>query len=423
MMMKKLRGILFVCLCLWRVTSVVCGEEPNEGSQKEIAIRSYPIDDSLGNYVFSAMAAHPNGRIYLGTSIKGRKFAHLVELDPSTGQVRGVADMLKVTGQTDKEMVPQSKIHTQIVVDKRGRLWFGTWAEEFRNTSFRNGYPGGHLVSYDPKTALAVDHGILVGPRVEEPKKVSDYGLYLIALDINRDRNELYILTGDEIRLLVYDITTGQHFTAGIIDGPAENLVHYGIRDLKVAADGNVYIFDHWGRIIRYDPERKKLEPLDLWIPGGNGQVMGLPFQVGINRSRTRIYGAGASGHRLFELDVSPGKPPRVVDLGPAYEAFTGLETPSLSLVHAVVVAADDRVVYPSTGGKRGELFMYDPVSGMRSHLGSMRVANVDSSQPVYASGGWAGCLAPDGTIYFGGVDRGAKKEQLCFFEIRVPVR
>ena len=418
MMMKKLLGFVFACLCLWRVTTVVSGEEPNEVSQKEIAIQSYPIDDSLGNYVFSAMAAHPNGRIYLGTSIKGRKFAHLVELDPSTGQVRDVADMLKVTGQTDKEMVPQSKIHTQIVVDKRGRLWFGTWAEEFRNTSFRKGYPGGHLVSYDPKTAQAVDHGILVGPRVEKPKKVSDYGLYLIALDINRDRNELYILTGDEIRLLVYDITTGQHFTAGIIDGPAENLVHYGIRDLKVTADGNVYIFDHWGRIIRYDPERKKLEPLDLWIPGGK-----LPFQVGINRSRTRIYGAGASGNRLFELDVSPGKPPRVVDLGPAYDTFTSRGALSLGLVHAVVVAADDRVYYPSTGGKRGELFLYDPATGKRSHLGSMRVANIDSSQPVYASGGWAGCLAPDGTIYFGGVDRGAKKEQLCFFEIRVPVR
>ena len=391
--------------------------------QKLVDVQSYPVDDSLGHYVFSAMSAHPNGRVYLGTSIKGRKFAHLIELDPSTGQVRDVADMLKVTGQTDKEMVPQSKIHTQIVVDKRGKLWWGTWAEEFRNRSFLKGYPGGHLVSYDPKTAQAVDHGILVGPRVEKPKKVSDYGLYLIALDINRDRNELYILTGDEIRLLVYDITTGENFTAGIINGPAENLVHYGIRDLKVAADGNVYIFDHWGRIIRYDPERKNLEPLDLWIPSSNRQGMGLPFQVGINRSRTKIYGAGAAGNRLFELDVSPGKPPHVVDLGPAYDAFPGPEMPAFGVVHAVVVAADERVYYSSTGGRRGELFMYDPATGKRSHLGSMRVVNADTSQPVYASGGGAGCLAANGTIYFGGTDHGAKKEQLCFFGIQVSGR
>ena len=388
--------------------------------QKLVDVQSYPVDDSLGHYVFSAMSAHPNGRVYLGTSIKGRKFAHLVELDPSTGRVRDVADMLKVTGQFDKQMVPQSKIHTQIVVDKRGRLWFGTWAEEFRSSGFPKGYPGGHLVSYDPNTAQAVDHGVLIGPRVEEPTKVSDYGLYLIALDINRDKNELYILTGDEIQLLVYDITTNKHFTAGTIDAPAENLVHYGIRDLKVAADGNVYIFDHWGRIVRYDREKKKLEPLDLWIPGSNKQGMCMPFQVGINAQKTKIYGAGSAGHRLFELEISPGKPPHIEDLGPAYDAFDGPNASAFGVVHAVVVATDGRVYYPSTGG--GELFMYDPDTKKRSYLGRMRIANAGQAR-LYASGGWAGCQTPDGTIYFGGADHGSKQEQLCFFAIVPPGR
>ena len=414
MVIRTLESCLAACGFLLVAASTLTAQV-----QRVVDCQSYPVSNSLGHYVFSAMAAHPNGRVYLGTSIKGGKFAHLVELDPLTGRVRDVADMLKVTGQTDPQMVPQSKIHTQIVVDRQGRLWFGTWAEEFRNTSFSKGYPGGHLVSYDPKTKRAVDHGILVGPRVENPIAVNDYGLYLIALDINRDKNELYILTGDEIRLLVYDITTGKHFTAGIIDAPTEH-VHYGIRDLKVTADGNVYIFDHWGRIIRYDRHQQKLQPLDLWVPGSNKQGMSLPFQVGIDGSRTKIYGAGASAHRLFELEVIPETPPRIEDLGPAYGAFDGQSESSFGVVHAVVVASDGRVYYPSTGGGgRGGLFMYDPANKTRSYLGRMRVSNADPSQMTCASGGWAGCLASDGTIYFGGTDHGSRQQQLCFFAFK----
>ena len=54
----------------------------------------------------------------------------LVRLNPGSGTIEQLGVIQEICGETDPELVPQTKVHTQIVVDNRGRLWFGTDSDE-----------------------------------------------------------------------------------------------------------------------------------------------------------------------------------------------------------------------------------------------------------------------------------------------------
>ena len=399
--MKKSITQVMATLCL--------GAAALQGADLPVApVAAYPVDRAHGQAVFSAMVAHPNGKVYMGTCTHGG-FAHLVELNPRTGKVRDVADMQDVTGQRDPEMIPQSKIHTQIVVDKQNRLWFGTWAEEFRSRTHSKGYPGGHLISYDPATDQCTNHGILFPQLVERPKAVSEHGGYLIAIAINARKDTLYILTGDTVRLVIYDIATGKHFTAGEV--PTTGDPHYAIRDLEVAADGNVYLFDTFGQLRRYVPASRKIEPLEIWIPGSDGKRANVPFQMAIDPTGRRIYGSGSGTTKLFELLVEAGKPMSIKDLGPSF-GTRGLVRNSQ--ICGMTVGGNGTLYYGSGGG--GALFAYEPARG-KVHVGQLQTTN--QSPPAQARYVGAAYTAPDGTIYLGGTFELSGKPALCFMQYK----
>ena len=394
---------------IMRYLAVLClVATPVQGDDYPAAtIRVYPVSRDQGQSVFSGMVAHPNGKVYMGTCNQDGRFAHLVELDPQSGTVRNVADMQVVTGQYDVEMIPQSKIHTQIVVDKWGRLWFGTWAEEFRSRSYPKGYPGGYLISYDPATDQCTNHGILFPQLVERPKSVSEHGGYLIAIAINAGKDTLYILTGDTVRLVVYDIVTGKHFTAGEV--PTTGHLHYAIRDLEVAADGNVYLFDTFGQLRRYVPASRKIEPLKIWIPGSNRKSANVPFQMAIDPTGTRIYGSGSGTCGLFELLVEHGKPPRIKDLGPSFDKAARPVNPQIC---GMTVGLNGVLYYGPGGG--ATLYGYEPTRG-KFHIGQLQTTN--QAQKVFANYVGAACTSPDGTIYLGGSFKLSQQNSLCFIK------
>ncbi|MCC6445136.1 MAG: hypothetical protein IT210_16965 [Armatimonadetes bacterium] len=146
-----------------------------------------PAPPGSGEYMFSAIAAGPDGRIYMGTAPTDVSFAHLLRYDPASGRVEDLADFRKLTGENDSRLIPQSKIHTQLVFDKKGLLWFGTHCHE-RDTAqdgglsrFPKGYSDGYCFSFDPKIALFDNRGILLPKKMEFPSSPLEYGESLIS--------------------------------------------------------------------------------------------------------------------------------------------------------------------------------------------------------------------------------------------------
>ena len=78
--------------------------------------KGYPVPPALGDTVFSALAPGPDGYVYMG-ACNSKGPAHLVRLDPKTGKIVDLGNMQDVTGEHDPELIPQSKIHTQLALD------------------------------------------------------------------------------------------------------------------------------------------------------------------------------------------------------------------------------------------------------------------------------------------------------------------
>lgn len=364
-----------------------------------------------GDGMWSAMGAGRDGSVYMAVSSMCQLACRLVRLTPGDGRVADVAHVQALCGETDPELLPQTKVHTQLIEDSRGRIWFGTNSDELypadahdwsaATGKFVKGYTGGHLICYDPATGASTDLGILFPGESDNPADITECGLYYMTLTSDPRRDVLYFMTGNRIHLGAYDMAAERLLDNRQLPIPYPFAPDawrdgctgfYHCRDMKVAADGWLYTFTREGQVVRYSDREGRIELTGAWIPGVDRVGPNMPYALAINSDRTRIYGgASVTGH-LFELVVEPGQAPVVHDLGDS-----GVhEQQRLRVVHAITAGHDGMIYYLSA--TRPVLFRFDPTTRCITELGEVRLTNVDGA----LQGGMAAVTTPDGTLWFG---------------------
>jgi hypothetical protein len=376
-----------------------------------VPAHGYIVPLQEGDGMWSAMGVGRDGSVYMAVSSMCLQACRLLRLTPD-GRVEMVGHIQEICGETDPELLPHTKVHTQLIEDSRGRIWFGTNSDELypadahdwsaATGKFLKGYAGGHLLCYDPATGACTDHGILFPKLKEYPHDITECGLYYMCLTSDPRRDVLYFMTGNRLLLGAYDMAAERLLDSRqmpipypFAPDPARDgcTGFYHCRDMKVAADGWLYTFTREGQVVRYSDRERRIELTGVWIPGVDQVGPNMPYALTINRDRTRIYGgASVTGH-LFELVVEPGQPPVIHDLG---DSGVHLQQ-GLRVVHAITTGLDDMIYYFS--GTSPWLFRFDPATRRITTLGEVCLANQDD-QTIH--GGMAGATTPDGTLWFG---------------------
>jgi hypothetical protein len=373
-----------------------------------VSATGYRILPVAGTQMYSALLADNRNRIYMATCDL-RRPAYLIRLTPDTGKIERLGHMQAVTGECDPEQIPQSKIHSQLIMDNGGRIWFGTHNEEMYNSAFGSlevypkGYPGGHLVNFNPKTSAFTDFGIPFPQKTKTPTTYRDCGLYFLSMTRDPQNDILYALLGDKIHIAAFDMSNGKLLDCQPAPLPypyADHLEPRGpgfqqCRDLRVGADGNVYTFTHSGQLMRYSPAGKRIELLDIWVPGGTRSLKNHPYAMVTNPEHTRIYGNGSLGGNIFELAIEPGKEPVIRDFGIPYRL-----PPEENTIHGITMGLDGLLYFIGSSRSNATFYSLNPETGKIHFFGPVVFTNLNGAHPRKS---WAACTAADGTLWYGG--------------------
>jgi hypothetical protein len=324
---------------------------------------------------YTALAVGADGRVYVGSARYGG-YGWLLRFDPRTRGyfMERVVSVQQLTGERRGGINTQGKIHALIIVGPDGRIWFATkQAHEVFGTRPEygedpQGYPGGHLCYYDPKTGFSRSMGIL--KRQE--------GLMGGAMD--RNRNILYYRTEPKNIFLSYDVKTGAVKERGHVGASC--------RYMAIDVDGAVYLPGRGNYLCRFDPKTGYVEDLLVKVVGPGHYEAPYVIALGPNG---KLYGAGVSHPWIMEFDIAhykPGRFPEVVMRNVARAAPTGWPVHD---IHAGVFGKDGRFYYPlqttgplTRGGKAEQhlrIMRFDPKTSQAETVGIPDTSKLDESK------------------------------------------
>lgn len=359
--------------------------------------------------VWNALHAAQDGKVYTGLCTHSGS-AHFYRYDPATNKNENLYDIAEFLGERRKGIRTTGKIHTPIVPDGKGSIYFGTInaAAGPHNVDYTT-WQGGHWLRYDMKSEKLFDLGLVA----------KGVGLYTI--DIDPKRQLLFGLgfTGYFYR---HDIRSGKTTNLGRVSNwdICRNTV---IDDL-----GNVYGCFPIGKIWKYDAETEKINDLSVHIPYDPTIY---PVQVErpmIDRTgdwrtvvwdpaQRVIYGVTTgSGSILFRYDPFDGPEGKVTELGklcaPRYMETDQKAIPFSTLAltldsrgQKIYFIASARTFnsgrYFETLNAPGNfhLIQFDLKTNQRQDLGILQ-----STDGRRVFGCEAATIAEDGTLYFAGL-------------------
>jgi hypothetical protein len=359
--------------------------------------------------VWNALYAAEDGNVYTGLCTHSGS-AHFYRYDPETGKNENLYDIAEFLSERRKGIRTSGKIHTPIVSDGKGGLYFGTLnaASGPHNVDYTS-WKGGHWLRYDLESGTLSDLG-LVAPGI---------GLYTI--DIDPQRQLLFGLG-----------FTGYFYRHDIRNGKTTNLGRVCNWDIcrKTITDdlGNVYGCFPIGKIWKYDAKTEKINDLSVRIPYDPTIY---PVQVErpmIDRTgdwravvwdpaERVIYGVTTgSGSILFRYDPFDGPQGKVTELGklcaPRYMEgnqkaipFSTLTLTINSKTQKIYFIASARTFqsgrYFETLNAPGNfhLIQFDLKTNERQDMGILQ-----SKDGRRVFGCEAGTIARDGTLYFAGL-------------------
>jgi hypothetical protein len=328
---------------------------------------------------YTAIEVGKDGKVYVGAARYGG-YAWLLCLDPAARPLfmDKVVSMKQLTGERLKGINTQGKIHAKIVVGADGKVWFASkQAHEIFETRPEygeepDGYPGGHLCYFDPKTGFYRSMGIL--------KKQEG----LMGGVIDDARQKLYHRSEPKNNFLVYDIKTGDVRDCG----------HVGAACRYMAMDkrGAVYTVGRGSYLVRYDPSTGYVEDLAIKVAGQGGYLAPYAVTVGPNG---KLYGAAAGHPWLMEFDIDKYKAaafPEVTMRNVAPAAPPGM---TVDDIHAAIFGKDGKFYYPlnttgplTKGGKPEahlRIMRFDPATKKIVTVGVPNVVGLDESKVKHA--------------------------------------
>lgn len=308
------------------------------------------------------------GKVYVGTAAYGFN-AYLVEFDPKTEKQRVVLDVNRTCGLATQgpTYAAQAKIHTRNFVGPSGVIYVGS-KQGYRRPDDRDkaGYPGGYLMTYDPKTERAACLGMpLTGEGVND-------------VTADEARGLVYVVTCEEHHWVVYDVKA----KAFREPDPALRLTPYAQTLVDPKGRGVVLTRDF--RLARFDPATGRVEQVELASDGkpvGKADDRLGPACWALTGDGKAAYLVRMSDSRLFRLDLAADGPKvPVADLGRLIEGKGFDSRGSLIVGHDGKVYALYRVDNDTKFGTGylHHLVSYDPAARKPRDHGVLAVRNPD---------------------------------------------
>jgi hypothetical protein len=387
--------------CLAACTLIAATAFAQPAKTVRIDHRFFPgLETMDGNW--AALFAASDGKVYVGLANHGGG-GHLVYYDSKTDRMRDVGNLNDLTGESQLNRGPQSKIHAKFGEGKDGRIYFGThggiwW--NYARFATKEGYPGAHWMAFDPKSGRTEDFGLGV------PNQGINTGAYDPLF------NRIYGLTHPRGEFVYYDVATRRAVNKGRLNN-FESIC----RTLGIDDEGNVYGSFGLGQVFRYDPRSDSIKELSVRVPiREKGISLGRDYEksetawrvVVWDRATRKFYGVDESATNLFSFDPHAGKDGEIRNLGqlclPEFNDRRDIPYATLSLT----LGRDRKLYYGAAarefdyGGSKGlgtsHLITYDLKTGGTADLGEMLLE--DGSRVLGTN---AADTGSDGTIYLVG--------------------
>ncbi|MHB9106782.1 MAG: hypothetical protein ACYDCO_06980 [Armatimonadota bacterium] len=336
---------------------------------------------------YASLCEGLNGKIYVGTAAYGRN-AYLVEFDPATGLQRIVIDTNKLCGLTATGYAAQAKIHTQNFVGPSGTIYVGSKQGYRRGPEDTADYPGGYVMTYDPKTGKAENLGM---PYPTEG---------VIDTVADEARGLIYVVTCENQHWMVYSMKDKTYRELGPMLAPYATTL--------VDAKGRAHVITKDFKLATYDPAADKVQVRPLYLgkePWQPRTRLPIP-NWSLAKDRRTAYLSFLDDPILLRLDLlDDGKDVKMADLG----RWTEGKGPDLR--SGLAIAPDGRIytlisVKNETGfGAMSlhHLLRYDPKTRTFEDLGVPALKNPEffawkgaDGKPLPWSHGYQ--TLPDGT-------------------------
>ncbi len=303
-----------------------------------------------------------DGNIHIGTAAYGDN-AYLVEFDPAAESQRVVIDTNKVCGLTAKGYAAQAKIHTRNFVGRGGVVYVGSKQGYRLDKSDKSKYPGGYVMSYDPRNGKTKNLGM--------PLK----GQGVADVTVDDRRGLTYVVTCEDQHWMLGDTGGGKYRQLG------PTLTPYAMT--LIAANGHAYAITSEFELASYDPDEDlvQIRPITIgnqrWRRAGDHSV---PTWV-LTPDRKRAYLILLDDPTLLEIDlmgsqaevnaISHGK---MIE-GRNPDSRCGLDLGADGNVYAVI-RIDNETAFGN--GYLHHLTRFDPTSKKTEDLGVLSVDNPD---------------------------------------------
>jgi hypothetical protein len=232
-----------------------------------------------------------DGKVYVGTAKYGAN-SFLVEFDPKTEKQKVVLDTHRVCGLSATGYAAQAKIHTRNFVGPSGLVYLGS-KQGYPIAGDTQEYPGGYVMTYDPKTGKSQCLGM----------PVEDQGVGDVVAD--EKRGLVYVVaeavkTGQYHRWMLYDQKTKKYrelgprltaYAATLIDGKGRaNAITGG--EFRLAqydpAEGKVNV-----RPIEVDGQQWDAAPVPTWNLAADGRTAYLMLMSDATLVEIDLYSEG----------------------------------------------------------------------------------------------------------------------------------
>jgi hypothetical protein len=234
--------------CGWPVSA------ENQEPQRWLMGKAFHVPSEYTNQEsgYFSIIEGKDGKLYIGTAKYGVN-AYLIEFNPLSGAMRMVCDVHRAIMSMLRGFAAQAKIHTRNNVGQlTGKIYFGSKQGYPEKGEKRTDYPGGYVLTYDPKTGETENFGL--------PQK--HFGIISVTPD--EERGLCYISTCDDGRpienshFMVLDLKTKKYRDLG-------NCQH-SYAFIVTDAMGRAYHPVRGGKVMRYDPKADKVENLQVTV-------------------------------------------------------------------------------------------------------------------------------------------------------------